>query len=57
MGRIASSVDHTMMESFRSTQRGLLDRRTWTSRAEPGSAIFVNGAIRRGLVGLAARIA
>jgi transposase InsO family protein len=41
MGRVASSVDDTMMESFWSTlQRALLDRRTWTSRAELGSAIF-----------------
>jgi putative transposase len=41
MGRVASSVDNTMMESFWSTlQRELLDRRTWTGRAELGSAIF-----------------
>jgi transposase InsO family protein len=41
MGRVASSVDNGMIESFWSTmQRELLDRRPWTSRAELGSAIF-----------------
>ncbi len=41
MGRVASSVDNGLMESFWSTmQRELLDRRTWTTRAELGSAIF-----------------
>jgi putative transposase len=41
MGRVASSVDNGLMESFWSTmQRELLDRRTWTARAELGSAIF-----------------
>ena len=41
MGRVASSVDNTMMESFWSTmQRELLDRRTWTTRAELAGAIF-----------------
>lgn len=41
MGRVASSVDNTMMESFWSTmQRELLDRQTWSSRAELGAAIF-----------------
>jgi putative transposase len=41
MGRVASSVDNGMIESFWSTmQRELLDRRSWTSRAELGSAIF-----------------
>ena len=41
MGRVASSVDNTMMESFWSTmQRELLDRRQWPTRAELGSAIF-----------------
>jgi putative transposase len=41
MGRVASSVDNTMMESFWSTmQRELLDRRRWTTKAELGSAIF-----------------
>ena len=41
MGRVASSVDNGLMESFWSTmQRELLDRRTWTTRAELASAIF-----------------
>ena len=41
MGRVASSVDNTMMESFFSTlQRELLDTRRWDTRAELGSAIF-----------------
>lgn len=41
MGRVASSVDNTMMESFWSTmQRELLDRRSWASRNELGQAIF-----------------
>ena len=41
MGRVASSVDNTMMESFWSTmQRELLDRRRWKTRAELASAIF-----------------
>lgn len=41
MGRVASSVDNTMMESFWSTmQRELLDRQTWQSRAQLASAIF-----------------
>lgn len=41
MGRVASSVDNGLMESFWSTmQRELLDRRTWDSPAELGSAIF-----------------
>jgi len=41
MGRVASSVDNGLMESFCSTtQRELLDRRTWTTRTELGSAIF-----------------
>jgi len=41
MGRVASSVDNGLMESFWSTmQRELLDRRTWATRVEPGSAIF-----------------
>jgi len=41
MGRVASSVDNGLMESFWSTmQRELRDRRTWTTRAELGSAIF-----------------
>lgn len=41
MGRVASSVDNGMIESFWSTmQRELLDRQTWASRADLGSAIF-----------------
>ena len=41
MGRVASSVDNALIESFWSTmQRGLLDRRHWTSRVELASAIF-----------------
>lgn len=41
MGRVASSVDNTMMESFWSTmQRELLDRKTWRTREELGAAIF-----------------
>jgi putative transposase len=41
MGRVASSVDNTMIESFWSTiQRELLDRQQWLTRADLGSAIF-----------------
>ena len=41
MGRVASSVDNALVESFWSTmQRELLDRRTWTSRTERASAMF-----------------
>lgn len=41
MGRVASSVDNTMIESFWSTmQRELLDRRSWSNQAELASAIF-----------------
>ncbi len=41
MGRVASSVDNSMIESFWSTlQRELLDTRRWTSRTELASAIF-----------------
>ncbi|WP_340289795.1 IS3 family transposase [Aquipuribacter hungaricus] len=41
MGRVASSVDNTMVESFWSTmQRELLDTRTWATRSDLGSAIF-----------------
>jgi len=41
MGRVASSVDNTMIESFSSTmQRELLDRRRWATRSQLGSAIF-----------------
>lgn len=41
MGRVASSVDNSMIESFWSTmQRELLDTRRWSSKAELASAIF-----------------
>lgn len=41
MGRVASSVDNALIESFWSTmQRELLDRQHWTSRVELASAIF-----------------
>ena len=41
MGRVASSVDNALMESFWSTmQRELLDRHDWDSRADLASAIF-----------------
>jgi putative transposase len=41
MGRVASSVDNTMIESFWSTlQREVLDRATWETKAELASAIF-----------------
>jgi putative transposase len=41
MGRVASSVDNALIESFWSTmQRELLDRRHWTSRVELAAAIF-----------------
>lgn len=41
MGRVASSVDNTMVESFWSTmQRELLDTRTWSSTEQLSSAIF-----------------
>ena len=41
MGRIASALDNAMMESFFGTlQLELLDRRTWTTRAELARAIF-----------------
>jgi transposase InsO family protein len=41
MGRVASSVDNALIESFWSTmQRELLDRQQWTSRVELASAIF-----------------
>ncbi|SFU08348.1 Transposase InsO and inactivated derivatives [Geodermatophilus amargosae] len=41
MGRVASSVDNGMIESFWSSmQRELLDRQTWDTRADLGSAIF-----------------
>lgn len=41
MGRVAPSVDNTLMESsWSSMQRELVDRRTWSSREELASAIF-----------------
>lgn len=41
MGRVASALDNSMMESFFATmQRELLDRRSWTTRAELARAIF-----------------
>ena len=41
MGRVASSVDNSMIESFWSTmQLELLDRRRWTTKAQLASAIF-----------------
>ncbi len=41
MGRVASSVDNTMIESFWSTmQRELLDTRTWDTPTQLASAIF-----------------
>lgn len=41
MGRVASSVDNTMVESFWSTmQRELLDTRSWASTEELSAAIF-----------------
>ncbi len=41
MGRVASSVDNGLMESFWSTmQRELLDRQRWDSKGDLGSAIF-----------------
>lgn len=41
MGRVASSVDNVLIESFWSTmQRELLDRTTWNSRTQLASAMF-----------------
>ena len=41
MGRVASSVDNALIESFWSTmQRELLDRQHWSSRVQLASAIF-----------------
>jgi len=41
MGRVASSVDNALVESFWSSmQRELLDRRTWTSQVELAAAMF-----------------
>src|SRR5690606_12381761 len=41
MGKVASAYDNALMESFwGSMQIELLDRRSWTTRAELGQAIF-----------------
>lgn len=41
MGRVASSVDNALVESFWSSmQRELLDRRAWANQAELASAMF-----------------
>lgn len=41
MGRVASSVDNTLIESFWSTmQRELLDTRAWASTEQLSAAIF-----------------
>ena len=41
MGAVASALDNSVAESFfASLQRELLDRHTWTTRAELASAIF-----------------
>ena len=41
MGRVASSVDNTTIESFWSTmQRELLDTRSWDTQQQLASAIF-----------------
>ena len=41
MGRVGSAADNALMESFFGTlQLELLDRRSWTTRAELASAIF-----------------
>jgi len=41
MGRVASSVGNSMIESFWSTmQRELLDRHDWTTKTELASAMF-----------------
>ncbi|SEQ42080.1 IS3 family transposase [Microlunatus flavus] len=41
MGRVASSVEYALVESFWSSmQRELLDRQTWASRTELASAMF-----------------
>ncbi len=41
MGRVASSVDNALIESFWSRmQRELLDRQNWDSRVELAGAIF-----------------
>jgi len=41
MGKVASSVDNPLIESFWSSmQAELLDRQPWTSRVELASAMF-----------------
>jgi len=41
MGRVASSVDNALIESFWSTmQRELLDRTSWDTRTQLASAMF-----------------
>ncbi len=41
MGRVGSAADNALMESFFGTlQLELLDRRSWTTRAELASVIF-----------------
>ncbi|WP_341994634.1 integrase core domain-containing protein [Microbacterium sp. LWH7-1.2] len=41
MGRVASSVDNALIESFWSVmQRELLDRTSWDSRTQLASAMF-----------------
>ena len=41
MGKVASAYDNALMESFfGSLQIELLDRRTWTTRANVARAIF-----------------
>ena len=41
MGKVASSVDNALIESFwSSTQAELLDRQSWTSRVQLASAPF-----------------
>jgi transposase InsO family protein len=41
MGRVASSVDNSMIESFWSTmQRELLDQSSWQTPEQLGTAIF-----------------
>lgn len=41
MGRVASSVDNALIESFWSTmQRELLDRTNWTLKTQLASAMF-----------------
>lgn len=41
MGKVASSVDNALIESFWSTmQRELLDRHDWKTRTELATAIF-----------------